>query len=267
MMIQLDQPENIQDAFNMFPATFINLQTVFPMNMSNRWVHERKDEHYHVKAKEEGYRSRASYKLKQIQDKFKIFEDARYVLDLGAAPGGWLQVASEYIDFDGLVLGVDLNPIEPLYAENVATLVGDVRDPEVQEEILSHFDGKADVILSDMAPDVIGEWDVDQFRQIYLARIALRLCDRLLKESGWFVVKIFQGGEHTKYIREVKDMFEYVKNYKPGASRKQSAERYLVAHRLKRNRKLPKQHVEGVEDEEDDGPIPGDQLFWDEKEG
>jgi 23S rRNA (uridine2552-2'-O)-methyltransferase len=234
--------------------------------MSSRWIHERKDEFYYNKAKEEGFRSRASYKLKQIQERFDIFEGARYVLDLGAAPGGWLQIASEYVDLDGLVVGLDLNPIEPLYAENVITLVGDVRDPEVQGDILSYFDGKADVILSDMAPDVIGEWDVDQFRQIHLARIALNLCDRLLKENGWFVVKIFQGGEHNKYIQEVKDMFEFVKNYKPRASRKQSAERYVIAHRLKKDRKLPKEFDPGSLDEEDDEPIPGDQLFWDGKE-
>jgi len=142
----------------------------------------------------------------------------------------------------------------------------DWKDPDVQAEILGFFEGKADVILSDMAPDVIGEWDVDQFRQIHLARIALRLCDKLLKEDGWFVVKIFQGGEHTQYIREVKDMFEYVKNFKPPASRKQSAERYLVAHKLKKNRKLPREFRQGSFEEEDDEPIPGDQLFWDEKE-
>ena len=235
--------------------------------MSNRWIHERKDEHYYNKAKEEGYRSRASYKLKQIQDKFGIFDKAKYVLDLGAAPGGWLQVASEHVDeYEGMVLGVDLNPIEPLYNENVVTMVGDVRDLEVQEDILNFFDGKADVILSDMAPDVIGEWDVDQFRQIHLARIALRLCDKLLKEDGWFVVKIFQGGEHTRYIHEVKDMFEYVKNFKPAASRKQSAERYVVAHKLKKNRKLPRESRPSGFEEENDEPIPGDQLFWDEKE-
>jgi 23S rRNA (uridine2552-2'-O)-methyltransferase len=234
--------------------------------MSNRWIHERKEEHYYNKAKEEGYRSRASYKLKQIQDKFSIFDHARYILDLGAAPGGWLQVASENIDAEGLVLGVDLNEIKPLNVDNVVTIVGDVRDSEVQREILEFFDGKADVILSDMAPDVIGEWDVDQFRQIHLARIALRICDKLLKENGWFVVKIFQGGEHTKYIREVKDVFEFVKNYKPLASRKQSAERYIVAHKLKKNRKLPREYSKNEFEEEDEGPIPGDQLFWDEKE-
>ena len=235
--------------------------------MSNRWLHERKDEHYYNKAKEEGYRSRASYKLKQIQNKFGIFDDATNVLDLGAAPGGWLQVASEYVDeYEGIVLGVDLNPIEPLFGENIVTIVGDVRDPEVQEEILNFFEGKADVILSDMAPDVIGEWDVDQYRQIHLARYALRICDKLLKSDGWFVVKIFQGGEHTKYIREVKDMFEQVKNFKPAASRKQSAERYVVAHKLKKNRKLPREYGPSGLEEEDDEPIPGDQLFWDEKE-
>ena len=236
--------------------------------MSNRGLHERKDEHYYNKAKEEGYRSRASYKLKQIQNKFGIFDDAKNVLDLGAAPGGWLQVASEYVDeYEGMVLGVDLNPIEPLYAENIVTIVGDVRDPEVQEEVLNFFDGKADVIMSDMAPDVIGEWDVDQYRQIHLARIALRLCDRLLNGDGWFVVKIFQGGEHAKYIREVKDMFEYVKNFKPAASRKHSAERYVVAHKLKKDRKLPREYgPRGLDEEDDEEPIPGDQLFWDEKE-
>ncbi|MFH1178985.1 MAG: RlmE family RNA methyltransferase [Candidatus Bathyarchaeota archaeon] len=235
--------------------------------MSNRWLHERKDEHYHNKAKEEGYRTRASYKLKQIHGKFKIFDNARYVLDLGAAPGGWLQVAGEYIDdYEGLVLGVDLNPIKPLFAENIVTIEGDVRDPEVQQEVLEFFDGKADVILSDMAPDVIGEWTVDEYRQIHLARIALMICDKLLKADGWFVVKIFQGGEHNLYIQEVRDMFEDVKNYKPSASRKQSSERYLVAHKLRKDRKLPHELREEAEPEEDNAPIPGDQLFWDEKE-
>jgi len=150
--------------------------------MSNRWQHERKGEFYYNKAKEEGYRSRSSYKLKQINSKFKIFKHAKNVLDLGAAPGGWIQVVSEeMMDEQGLILGVDLKEIKPLYKDNVETIVGDVRDPEVQEEILEAFFGKADVILSDMAPDVMGQWDVDQYRQIHLARIGLKLCDTLLK--------------------------------------------------------------------------------------
>jgi len=243
-------------------ATFINAHIILPVDMPNRWIHERKNDHYHQRAKEEGYRSRASYKLKQIQNKFGIFDEAEYVLDLGAAPGGWLQVAAEYIPEDGLVVGVDLEEIKPLWEPNVATIVGDIRDPAVQEEVIGCFEGKADVILSDMAPDVIGEWDVDQYRQIDLARIALRIADRLLKPDGWFVVKIFQGGEHQRFIREVKAMFEYVRNFKPPASRKQSAERYIVARGLRPDRKLP--HVKrGWEDEEEEGPLPGDQLFQD----
>jgi 23S rRNA (uridine2552-2'-O)-methyltransferase len=235
--------------------------------MSNRWLHERKDEHYYNKAKEEGYRSRASFKLKQINNKYKIFENAKNVLDLGAAPGGWLQVASEEIlDDAGLVLGVDLKEIKPLYADNVATIVGDVRDLVVQEEIIDAFHGKADVIMSDMAPNVMGQWDVDQYRQIHLARIALKLCDKLLKTDGWFIVKIFQGGEHIKFLREVKDMFDLVKNFKPQASRSKSSERYVIAHKLKKNRKLPAEfRPEPIEPEDDDDePIPGDQLFFEE---
>lgn len=236
--------------------------------MSNRWIHERKDEHYYNKARKEGYRSRASYKLIQIHNKFNIFENAKFVLDLGAAPGGWLQVASEFIDDpDGLVLGVDLDPIKPISADNVVTIVGDIRDLMVQEEIQSFFDGKVDVILSDIAPDVIGQWDVDQYRQIYLARIALKLCDKLLNDDGWFVVKIFQGREHIGYIKDVNNMFEYVKNFKPAASRKQSAERYIVANKLKKIRKLPRTIRNNTEfEKEDDEPIPGDQLFFDKYE-
>jgi len=244
-----------------FRATFINTHLLLPVDMS-RWMHERRNDHYHQRAKEEGYRSRASYKLKQIQRRFGVFDGARHVLDLGAAPGGWLQVAAEYVEEDGLVVGVDLDEIKPLWAPNVVTVVGDMRDPEVQETVMGLFDGKADVVLSDMAPDVIGDWSVDQYRQIDLARTALRVADRLLKRDGWFVVKIFQGGEHQRFIKEVEAMFEYVKNYKPKASRKQSAERYIVARGLKADRELPQVRREW-EEEEDEGPLPGDQLFQD----
>ena len=235
--------------------------------MSNRWLNERKGEYYYNKAKEEGYRSRSVFKLKQINSKFKIFEHAVNVLDLGAAPGGWLQVASEeMMEEDGLILGVDLKEIKPIYRDNVATIVGDVRDLEVQQEILDAFKGKADVIMSDMAPDVMGQWDVDQYRQIHLARIALKLCDTLLKGDGWFVVKIFQGGEHIKYIKEVRDMFKSVRNFKPLASRSRSSERYIIAHNLRKDRKLPSEFRPEiiVEEEEDNEPIPGDQLFFEE---
>lgn len=229
----------------------------------SRWKHERANDYYYQKAREVGYRSRAAYKLRQINRKFNIFEEAENVLDLGAAPGGWLQVAAEFVGEDDLVVGVDLLEINPFEAPSIITIVGDVTDPLVQEEIMELFEGKADVILSDMAPNVIGEWSLDEFRQIELARTALRLTDRLLRRDGWFVVKIFQGSEHIKFIKEVKAMFSYVKNYKPKASRKGSAERYIVARNLRKDRRLPSTPYSDVDEEEDEGPIPGDQLFLD----
>ena len=230
--------------------------------MPSRWLHERKTEHYYNKAKEEGYRSRASYKLKQLDDEFHFFDGARRVLDLGAAPGGWLQVAGESIK-GGMVVGVDLKEIEPLYMENVETVVGDVRDAEVQEGILARFEGeKADVVMSDMAQNVIGVWEVDDLRQIHLARMALSIADRLLKADGWMVVKIFQGKEHEAYIREMRAMFERVFIVKPKASRKGSAEVYLVAKNLRVDRVLPAS-LTGEEPgprEEEAKPLPGENL-------
>ena len=209
--------------------------------MSSRWFNERKNDPYYRWAKEQGYRSRAAFKLIQLEERFGFLEGARNVLDLGAAPGGWLQVASESVGDEGLVLGIDLYEIEPLGLPNVETMVGDITDEETQDEIMDMFQGKIDVILSDMAPDVSGTWDLDQYRQIYLARVALVIADRLLKRKGWMVIKTFQGSEHGKFIREMRDMFETVKIVKPKATRKKSAEIYLVARNLKSDRRLPEE--------------------------
>lgn len=209
--------------------------------MSSRWFNERKNDPYYRWAKEQGYRSRAAFKLIQLKERFGFLESARNVLDLGAAPGGWLQVASESVGDEGLVLGVDLDEIEPLGLPNVETLVGDITDEETQGEIMDMFQGKVDVILSDMAPDISGTWDLDQYRQIYLARVALVIADRLLKRKGWMVIKTFQGSEHGKFVREMRDMFETVKIVKPKATRKKSAEIYLVARNLKSDRRLPEE--------------------------
>jgi 23S rRNA (uridine2552-2'-O)-methyltransferase len=234
--------------------------------MPSRWLHERKTEHYYNKAKEEGYRSRASFKLKQLNDEFHFFDGVKRVLDLGAAPGGWLQVAGELIT-GGRVVGVDLKEIEPLYMENVETIVGDVTDPEVQATILERFRGeKADVVMSDMAQNVIGIWEVDDLRQIYLARMALSIADRLLKEDGWMIVKVFQGLEHEAFIRDMRVMFERVHIVKPKASRKGSAEVYVVAKNLKKDRVLPEDFRKDTkppeikEWKEDEKPLPGDNL-------
>ena len=209
--------------------------------MPNKWRIERSRDYYFQKAKENGYRSRAAYKLKQLNDKFHFFDEASTVLDLGAAPGGWLQVASENIPVDGFIVGVDTEEVPPLLYDNIVTVMGDLREEETINRIYRVFAGKVDVILSDMAPKVSGVWELDHSRQIYLARITLLIADKLLKKGGWLIVKTFQGKEHSEYIRDVKNMFQVVKKFKPRASRKQSAEIYIVASKLKKNRRLPKE--------------------------
>ena len=205
--------------------------------MSRRWRNERKNDHYHKMAKEEGYRSRAAYKLKQLDDRFHLFRGARYVLDIGAAPGGWLQVASEAVGENGLVVGVDLNPIEYLELDNVETIVGDILDEETLDEIRGLLPGSVDVVLSDLSPNISGAWEVDQFLQIDLARMALKVSQDLLRRDGWFVVKAFMGPEYEAYLKDVKSAYRKVSVVKPLASRKGSAEVYLVARHLGRGRR------------------------------
>jgi len=205
--------------------------------LSRRWLARRKNDHYHKMAKEEGYRSRAAYKLKQMDERFHFFRGARYVLDIGAAPGGWLQVVSEAVGEDGLVVGVDLRPIEYLELGNVETIVGDILDEEIMDEIRELLPGSVDVVLSDLSPNISGVWDVDQFRQIDLATMALKVSQALLRRDGWFVVKVFMGSEYEAYLKEVKAAYRKVNVVKPMASRKGSAEVYLVARYLRRRRR------------------------------
>ncbi len=223
--------------------------------MSKRRLSERRREYFHRRAKEEGYASRAAFKLIQIDERFGFLKDARRVLDLGSAPGGWLQVVSEVIGDDGMVLGVDLVKIRDMGLPGVDTLIGDITTEDTIQEIREFFHGRVEVILSDMSPDVSGNWDLDQFRQIHLARITLVMADELLRQDGWLVVKTFQGLEHERYVHEVRAMFEKVKIVKPKASRKQSAEIYLVAHRLKTPRQLPEGY-RPEEEEDASSPAP-----------
>ena len=225
--------------------------------MSKRWLSERRREYYHRRAKEEGYASRAAFKLIQIDERFGFLKEARRVLDLGSAPGGWLQVVSEVIGDDGMVLGVDLVKIRDMGLPGVDTLIGDITTEDTIQEIREFFHGRVEVILSDMSPDVSGNWDMDQFRQIHLARITLVVADELLRQDGWLVVKTFQGLEHEKYVHEVRAMFEKVEIVKPKASRKQSAEIYLVAHRLKTPRQLPEEY-RPEEEEDASSPAPSE---------
>ena len=202
--------------------------------MSRRWLAERKNDPYHRMAKEQGYRSRAAFKLLQLDERFGLFKRAKYILDLGAAPGGWLQVASEAVGPDGLVVGVDLEEIPDMNLENVKTIVGDILNDDIVDEIVRITSSKMDVVLSDLAQNISGSWDLDQYRQIELARKALSVSRKVLKRNGYFVVKVFQGSEYDNFLKEMKGAFKSVKFHKPKASRKGSAETYLVAKTLKK---------------------------------
>lgn len=201
--------------------------------MSRRWISERGRDPYFRMAKELGYRTRSAFKLKQLNDRFGFLKKGKYVLDLGAAPGGWLQVASEIVGERGLVVGVDLEKVKSLEKGNVKTIVGDIIDEETIRQIKSEFPRNVDVILSDIAPNVSGIWEVDHQRQIHLTRKVLEIAKEMLKSNGWIVMKVFQGSEYEEFLNEVRNMFEFLKVVKPLASRKKSAEIFFVVHNIK----------------------------------
>jgi 23S rRNA (uridine2552-2'-O)-methyltransferase len=191
-----------------------------------------KKDYYYRKAKKERYRSRAAFKLKQLNEKFRIVKKGGVVLDLGAAPGGWMQVLREIVAEEGFVLGVDLDDIKPFKFENIKAIKGDFTKDEVAGEIKKII-GSADVVVSDASPDISGVWDVDHFRSVELSRSALSIARDILKPGGNFLVKVFQGGETEDFFREVKGAFSYTKRTKPRASRDQSSEIYIVAKGLR----------------------------------
>lgn len=193
------------------------------------WIKERKNEYYYKKAKEENYRSRATYKLSQTINKYHFIKYGDVVVDLGAAPGGWIQAARKVAGKKGFVLGVDLKPIEPFVQPYIRTIVGDMTEPEVIEQILSFIPRKADVVLSDMAPNISGVWEVDHARQIDLAIKALDTTKKILRPHGNFFVKVFEGDLLKEYITTLQQHFEEVKFVKPPASRAKSSEMYLLS--------------------------------------
>jgi len=198
------------------------------MPTGSAWIKERKNEYYYKKAKEENYRSRATYKLAQTITKYKFIKYGDVVVDLGAAPGGWIQAARKISGKKGYVLGVDLKPIEPFVQLYIRTIVGDMTEPETIQQILSFLPRKADVVLSDMAPNISGAWDVDHARQIDLANKALETAKKILRPGGNFFVKVFEGDLFNEFMDTLKQHFEEVKLVKPLASRSKSSEMYLL---------------------------------------
>ena len=201
--------------------------------MPKAWIQERKRDYYYKKAKEEKYRSRAAYKLLQAVKKYKFISKGDVVVDLGAAPGGWIQAASKIIGKDGFVLGVDLKPIKPFLQNNIQTVIGDINEEETLQQILSILPEKADVVISDVSPNISGIWEVDHARQIDLAEQSMKIALKVLKPSGNFFVKVFQGDMFDDFVKKVKEHFRVVKIVKPKASRAKSSEMFVLGLFLK----------------------------------
>lgn len=191
-------------------------------------MNERKREYYYRKAKAEKFRSRASYKLLQAVTKYQFIKPGYVVVDLGAAPGGWTQAARQLVEDSGFVLAVDLKPIAPVDSPNVLTIVGDVSDPKTTKSILQFLPGSADVVVSDVSPNISGVWDLDHARQIDLASQSLWIATQILRPGGNFFVKVFQGSTTNRFVYEARNHFSFVKLVKPKASRLKSAELYLL---------------------------------------
>jgi 23S rRNA (uridine2552-2'-O)-methyltransferase len=199
------------------------------------WIQNRKRDYYYKKAKAENYRSRATYKLSQAAAKYHFIRKNDVVVDLGAAPGGWIQAARKIVGKKGFVLGVDLKPIAPFPQEYIRTIVADMTEPETLRQILDFLPRKADVVLSDASPNISGIWEVDHARQIDLAAQALKIALSVLRPSGNFFVKVFEGDILADFVKTVEKHFVTVKVIKPKASRAKSSEMFLLAMNLKPN--------------------------------
>ncbi len=200
---------------------------------SNAWLQEHFDDEYVKKSQQDGYRSRAVYKLEEIQQKDKLIKPNMNIIDLGAAPGGWSQYAVKLVGKKGRVIASDILDIDPL--PFVEFIKGDFTEQSVLDEILDVLkkddtkNNKLDVVISDMAPNISGVESIDLPRSIYLCELALEMAREVLKPNGSLVVKLFQGQGSDEYLRDVRNSFRQVKIRKPKASRARSKEVYVVA--------------------------------------
>jgi len=188
---------------------------------------EAKTDYYRRKAREQGYKSRAAYKLLEAVQKYRLIKPGDRVLDIGAAPGGWLQVASEAVGESGRVVGIDLDEIR-LNLPNVRTLRMDVYDKATLETVRSLFDMPADVMLSDLSPKISGAWDLDHYKQTELVLRSFDLGDDILRKGGNAMLKLFDGERFIEARKEAEKRYTTVVVMKPKASRGSSSEMYFV---------------------------------------
>ncbi|MBS7655927.1 RlmE family RNA methyltransferase [Candidatus Bathyarchaeota archaeon] len=195
---------------------------------SKLWLEKRHKDQFHKLASKLGYRSRAAFKLLQIAEKHPLLKKGDKVLDLGAAPGGWIQAAEKIIGDKGFIYAIDVKPIQPLNLNNVKTEVLDLTSEHVASKIFDLTKGKVDVVLSDASPKFSGVLELDAYRQYYLAKKSLEIAEKTLKKGGNFLVKMLQSKELKAFKEELKIKFEKVKLIKPLASRKESSEIYVL---------------------------------------
>lgn len=195
-----------------------------------RWYRERRNDPYFKKAKKDGYRARSAFKLKQINNKHRVVRRGDAVVDLGCAPGSWSQVLVELVGPEGVVVGVDLQRTRPV--EGARFVQGDFTQDATQRRLEAVLEESGrrelDAVVSDMAPDMSGTYDLDQARSVHLAMLALEFGDRHLKPGGHFVCKVFEGADFQELRTEVRSRFRWVRQVHPPASRKQSSEVFLV---------------------------------------
>jgi 23S rRNA (uridine2552-2'-O)-methyltransferase len=190
-----------------------------------------KKDYYRKLAKDKGYRSRSAYKLEQMNDSYHIFRPSDRVVDLGCAPGGWLQITRKEVGSSGKVVGIDLQEVKPI--EGATILRHDIGDHRIVERILKVLNSKADVVLSDLAPNISGIWEIDHARQISLTRSAFAVAGKVLKKEGVAIFKVFEGELLNEFKIELKNNFDRVLLSKPDASRQKSSEFYLVCLKFK----------------------------------
>ncbi len=195
---------------------------------SGRWLKEHFQDEFVQRAQREGWRSRGAFKLEEIDAKDRLLKPGMVVLDLGAAPGGWSQYAARRLRHTGRIIALDILPMDSL--ADVASLQGDFREPSVLDDLLEILgDDRADLVLSDMAPNMSGVKAVDQPRAMYLAELALDLAVQVLRPGGSFLVKVFQGEGFDELLKSMRTRFGKVVSRKPKASRDRSRELYLLA--------------------------------------
>ena len=199
---------------------------------SKAWMREHVNDTYVQLAKKEGWRSRAAFKLLEIDDKDKLLKRGEVVVDLGATPGGWSQVASKRVGDAGMVLALDLLEMDPIH--NVHFIQGDFREDDVLEQLEKQLgDRRVGLVMSDMAPNMSGVPLIDQARIMHLAELSLEFALAHMKPDGAFLVKVFQGTDYEQFFRSMREAFKTVVVRKPDASRDRSAELYLLGHTLR----------------------------------